>query len=230
LNNDIQKNKLQILGNLFASLTHEIRNPLSVLKMNIDLIRDYQKDENEDIGDLLETSSEAILRIEKIIAHTLDFLRDNPDSYEYCSVNDIVSNSLDFIIPKAKKEGINIYTFLSSDIPKIKVVKNQIEQVLINLLTNSLEASEKGKIIQVRTNFDSENKKVNITITDDGIGIKNEHKDIVLNQFFTTKEGGNGLGLHVCKEIIDKHKGNLTFESEFEKGTTFCVSFSNYKV
>ncbi len=223
----VQNNKLTILGKLTAGLLHEIRNPLTVIKLNLDYMKMFEKDLSNEIRESITSSIEAFERINFIISDILDFTRKSGDTNKPVSINEITKRTIEIINITASKKGITIIEELDDSIPSIYANENKLLQVFINLINNAIEASyEKGKII-VRTLNLQNDKKAGIIweVWDFGCGIKPEDREKILLGFFTSKAKGTGIGLTVCKRLLEEINAELDFESEYGKGTKFYIKF-----
>lgn len=220
---EIINNKLQILGKLAASLAHEIRNPLSIIRLNLQYI-EISKDYAE-ILESVNNCKEAIDRIQKLVDNTLDFSRANATEKKESNLNDIANKACDIMIFKAKMNDIALIKLFQKNLPLIKLDANKILQVYLNLLSNSIEAiNKKGKIILTTKYLDKENVLLSEVI-DNGRGILEENKERIFTDFYTSKSNGTGLGLGVCKRILEEHNAEIGFASTFGEGTKFYIKF-----
>ncbi len=224
---EIRNNKLQLLGKLFTDLMHEIRNPITVLKINMDLLEQESDKENEEIGEILSSGKEAISVMEKLIAQTMEFIRGNEGELERCSLNEIVETACNFTRQQANKNGIKINKNLTEENPQIIANKSQIVQVILNLLSNSFDAVEKNPLINLKTY--SRDGEIFLEVEDNGKGIGKDLQNKIFNKYFTTKTNGAGIGLAVSKEILERHNAEIYLESEPGKGTKFTIKFKNAK-
>jgi signal transduction histidine kinase len=223
----IQENKLQILGRLSAGLIHEIRNPLSVIKLNLDYIKINKDELNPEINECVNACLESSERINQLIENLLDFSKKNNSIEECVSVNQITEKAAGIMLANCRKLNIEIATNLQSNLPKVKFQKLKMLQVFLNLMTNAIEASNKdGKII-IRSYEEtvSDEKFVFWEIEDNGMGIEECNREKIFTDFYTNKETGMGLGLSVCKMLLDEYNSTLEFESEFGKGSRFIIKF-----
>ena len=222
MKDDIQNNKLLILGKLAASLAHEIRNPLSAIKLNLDYLQMSDVDHDESI-ECIESSMEAVNRIQQLIENTLDFSKTPNSDQEDCSLNEIVLQAIGILKSVTRKQNVQIATELDENISSLVLNKNKILQVFLNFLNNSMDALGTSGTIKVVT---AENKEhVYFYVEDNGIGISKEDQNRIFNDFFTKKEKGTGIGLSVCKQLLDEHGAEIKLESELGKGTRFTVLF-----
>lgn len=225
-----QKNKLEILGKLTASLSHELRNPLSAIKLNLDYMRMSSDDLPEDLVESLDGCLAGVQRIEYLIENILSFSRKNRDNEMLVSVNDISETAINLSSAKANREGVKILTDYASTLPKIEFSESNLLQVFLNLITNAIEACEEsgGKIeISSYTAIHLNQNKIVWEIKDNGGGISEENKEKIFGEFFTSKKSGTGIGLSVCRSLLDEKDAKLEFHSEFGVGTTFSILFNN---
>jgi len=216
------RNKLEIIGQLTASLVHEVRNSLSALKMNLDYLDMMSEELPSDANDSVKLSKEAAERINELVTNLLRFSKKG-DYVESISLNDLVFETIKMIKFKAKNKGIEIYSRIEADIPNINITKNKLLQVLVNLITNAIEACNRGQEIEVSTY--NLNEKVVCEISDNGIGIKEDNLVKIFDEFYTNKAEGTGLGLHVCKEIIEEFEAEIKCESTYGNGAIFFLIF-----
>jgi signal transduction histidine kinase len=223
----IQENKLHILGRLSAGLIHEIRNPLSVINLNLDYIKINKDELNPEIIECVNACLESSERINQLIENLLDFSKKNNSIEEYVSVNQITEKATGIMLANCRKLNIEIVTNLQSNLPKVKFQKLKMLQVFLNLITNAIEASNKDGKISIRSYEEtvSDEKFVFWEIEDNGMGIEDCNREKIFNDFYTNKETGIGLGLSVCKMLLDEYNSKLEFESEFGKGSRFIIKF-----
>lgn len=228
LSGDIQNNKLHLIGKLTASLIHEIRNPLSAIKLNLDLIK-MEKNLSTDVLESINDSISATNRIEYMVDNLLSFSRVVAHGREHLSLNKLTSNSLDLLAVKATKYGVKIQTDFDDNLTPIYADKNKLLQILLNLVTNAIESckeNHEGKIvIKTRSKEEKDNKKIIWIVEDNGTGIAEKDQLKIFEDFYTSKENGTGLGLSVCKMLVDEQEAQIGFESEVGVGTIFKITF-----
>lgn len=223
----IQTNKLILLGKLTASLVHEIRNPLSAIKLNLDYMKMAQDDLPPDIKDVVGESLTAFEQVNFLIEDVLDFTRKPVSKSHSISIESLTDRCLKIISVSAKNKDIAIVKEFENNLPNIALNKNKAMQIFMNLINNAIEASpEKSRII-IRCGqiMDGEKRVTSWQVQDFGVGIKPEDKEKILLGFYSTKSNGHGIGLGVCKSLVDELNAKLTFVSEVNKGTTFTVNF-----
>ena len=223
----IQNNKLELLGKLAATLSHEIRNPLSVLQLNLHYLKTYNENLNQENIELINTCEVALERITNLVENILEFSRRPIDDLEVISLNEIIEQSLIILNPITSRQSVNFIKVYEEEMTPLHLNRNKILQVILNLLTNAVEASTRGSKIVVKTKRIEQNGDccVMCEIQDFGIGISEPDKDKVFQEFFTKKKQGTGLGLSVCKKILEEFKAEIFFESKLGSGTTFFLKF-----
>jgi signal transduction histidine kinase len=225
VNDNVHDNKLQILGKLAASLTHEIKNPLSVLKLNLDYLKMSKEKYDDETIECIDASLEAADLINQLIHNTLEFSRKDKDEYEFADINNIIRKAVNIIQGNANKKNISIDLNLGDTIDLINVNETNILQVFVNIISNGIEASPQNSHIVV--NSSQMNGKIYTEVIDEGIGIKVEDKGKLFEDFFTNKEDGTGLGLGVCKTILNQHNAEFSFGNNEGKGTSFKIEFKS---
>lgn len=219
----VHDNKLQILGKLAAGLSHEIKNPLSVLKLNLDYLKMSKDKFDEETNECIDASLEAAEIINKLINNTLEFSRKNKSDYDNYQINDIIEKSVQITQSSANKKNIKLKLKLSQELPELYINETKILQVFVNIISNSIEASNNNSTILVNSNL-SDNF-VNVEIIDEGYGIDETVKEKIFDEFYTSKESGTGLGLSVCKTLLDEHNAEYRLINNMSKGTTFSIQF-----
>jgi len=219
----IHDNKLQLLGKLTASLSHEIKNPLSVLKLNLDFLKMSKEQYDDETNECINASLESVNMINELIRNTLEFSRKNRDDFNFHQVNKIIYKAISITKGSAARRNINFILDLDPKLPELEINETKILQVFVNLITNAIEASEKDTQIVITSKLFSNNIK--IEVVDEGCGITNEAKQKIFSEFYTTKEEGTGLGLNVCKNLLEEHEAKIIVEDNKIKGANFIVEF-----
>lgn len=226
----IQSERLLLLGELFPFVAHEIRNPLHAIGGALTIIQKRTKADAL-VEQSINVIHDEIKRLNNFVKECLDFSNpSDPAKYDTTDINDIITSSLDLIIPafQDSSKTIDFALSLQEDLPKPTTNFNEIKQVVLNILKNSVEAIEGNGTLEVKTSFDAEYspKFITMEFCDNGIGIKKEILKKIFDPFFTTKTatGGTGLGLAVCKKIIcENHQGTFTLKSTEHMGTTVTI-------
>ena len=147
---------------------------------------------------------------------------------ELCSVNDVTQIAVNIMQSNACRINMYIETELEPNLPSIYFQKDKLLQVFLNLITNAIEAENTRNNIFVRTYMEEteEEKFIFWEVEDNGIGIKDEHKEKIFEDFYTSKKQGTGLGLSVCKKLLNEYNANLDFKSTYGQGTKFFIKFN----
>ena len=220
---------LEIIAGGFA---HEIRNPLTSIKTFIQLAPE-RKDDAEFIHDFSRIVLDDVRRIERLIQEILDYARYMEPTLTEEDLNDIVISCLYFIEVKADSKRIKIEKQLAPELPRVMLDRQQIKQVVLNLLLNAIDAmGDEGGHLKVRTHRlmkPGANAWTQIEIEDSGHGISKANLEHIFDPFFTTKHtsgehAGTGLGLTIVHQIIREHDGEIQVESTEGMGTTFSVN------
>ena len=218
-----RKEKLTAMGQLASGVAHEIRNPLNAIGMisqRLDKEFEPKTDERE-YHDLTRTVVTEVRRINEIIQQFLKFARPPELDLKKTGLNAMINSTVKLVQAQAREKGIEIVQNLIP-VPKIMLDKNQMKQVLLNLIQNSIEAIEGKGAIKIQSKMADE-REVLIEISDNGIGMNQETISKIFNLYFTTKPTGTGLGLSLVHQIISQHDGRIEVESETGKGTRFLI-------
>jgi signal transduction histidine kinase/putative methionine-R-sulfoxide reductase with GAF domain len=218
----IRSEKLAALGQLAAGIAHEIRNPLTSINILIHSLTENLPSGNSDREDL-KVIEEEINRINEIVDQFLRFARPAPPLLEKAEMVTIFEETLQLLRPQIEKAKILVKKEFES-LPLITVDKEQIKQVILNLLMNAIQAMPRGGELSMGGRFSKDGYWIELTIQDSGIGIHLEDLEKLFDPFFSTKEGGIGLGLSIAHRIIDQHHGKIEVESTPGKGTLFTIS------
>jgi PAS domain S-box-containing protein len=216
----LQSDKLATIGQLAAGVAHEINNPLANISLYAQMLSEEIKAGKPDIKKL-EIIEEQVDVAAKIVNSLLEFSRQREPEISHINVNREITKVLDII--GHQFAGIEVIRDFDPDLPEISADPTQIQQVFINIITNAIQAMPNGGRIVISTK--KKEDKVEIKISDTGVGIPKEHLSKIFDPFFTTKEigRGTGLGLSICYGIIERHNGTISVESEVGKGTTVTV-------
>jgi signal transduction histidine kinase len=220
----IQAEKLASIGRISASIAHEIRNPLTSVKLNIQKLMQNEH-LNEEEKEHLSISQEGIGQIEKFIKELLNFTRVSDLNPERFSVVQIVEESLKMMRNSFQEKKIVLEKNFAADLPSVVVDGDKIRQVFLNILRNAVEAVEEGGKIGLALSRVKENgvARIKVRISDDGCGIPEKDWENIFEPFYTTKPSGFGLGLSNARKIVEQHRGSLRVTKTKGKGTTFEV-------
>jgi PAS domain S-box-containing protein len=228
--------RLAVLGEVAAGIAHEIRNPMAGVKLNAQLLQEEFGD-NERIAPYTDRILREINRANKLLLEFFDFAKPSKPTKSLIDVEMIIDSVYLLLTPVFRKNGVKLLTDFSTLLPQVYVDPSQIEQVMINLFINAidaLKANEDEKSIRVltrivkRKEFDQRNygkivEMVEIQIIDNGVGIHEDLQEKIFNPFFTTKQDGVGLGLSISSRLIEENNGRLDVESELGKETRFIM-------
>ena len=221
-----QADRLASIGTLASGMAHEIKNPLTALKTFTQLLPKRYNDA-EFRHDFSGLAGSEIARIERIVNQLLAFARPAPLMIEQVALHDIIDGAMRLVGPQASRQQVSVRKSLRADHDFIAADKDRLQQVLLNLLLNALQASESGGYIELATEMElgpvDHEPLVRLDVRDNGSGISQELLPHIFDPFFTTKSEGTGLGLSVSYNIVAEHKGRLEVRSEPGKGTCFSM-------
>lgn len=229
----VHEDKMIALGKLVASSVHEINNPIAGIHTLAKLML-RTLDENEvgavqfeEFRRYLELIAHESSRCGQIISNLLSFSRQKELDRRRVDINNIIRSVILLCQHRMQLQNIAIHEELDPDLPEITGDYNQIQQCIMNLIFNAMEAMPDGGKLALSTSFKRKNRMVHIKISDTGCGIPEENLSIIFEPFFSTKEvsQGVGLGLSVVYGIIREHQGTIYVESEADKGSTFTIRF-----
>ena len=222
------QDKMSSLGRVAAGIAHEIRNPLSGINIYLDtLAKIYERGENmEMVGEIISQAQAASGKIESVIRRVMDFAKPGQPQLQRVDVNQPVENALSLCAATLRRDGIGLEKDLAFDLPRCHINASLIEQVMLNLLTNAVEAlrQAEAKRISVRTAL--EKNAVVIRVGDSGPGVPEWLRDKVFDPFYTTKSEGTGIGLSLCQRIISDHSGTLIVEESALGGAEFVIALA----
>jgi signal transduction histidine kinase len=220
-----EQEQAALVGTIASGIAHEIRNPLSTLRMNLQLLREDWADpvsEREQKGrrriDVLLRETE---RLETVVSDFVRFASGHALRLEPTDLNVLAGELLDFLAPQAERAKIRLHREFARDLPRVEADPNLIRQALLNLLVNAQQVMPSGGDLTVRTS--APGPLVRLSVTDTGPGIPPEHRDKIFNLYFSTKPGGTGLGLPMVRKILEEHQGSVEVESSPSQGATFTL-------
>lgn len=227
-----QAQRLESIGTLAGGVAHEINNPISGIMNYAQLIKDRIEGIDDTACEFAESIIEESRRVGKLTRGLLNFAHATPARYGANSLADIIENTLALVRTVMRHDGIDLDVYVPEDLPQVLCRTQQIQQVLMNLLTNARDAlnakfqrGDAGKVVRLtaRELSDESGYFVRLTVEDRGVGIAETELDIVFDPFYTTKRPGNGvgLGLSISHSIVKDYGGRLTVESEPGQWTRF---------
>ena len=223
----IQAEKLNAIGQLAASVAHEINNPLAGVlvysKLLAKKISSDSSDKEETLANLAKIES-AVSHCSQIIRGLLDFSRQTEPTLRPVSVSGVIDRVMSLVGHQAEMHKVEVTREEASSLPPVMADFGQLQQVFINLVMNAIQAMPSGGKLAIRSSA-SEDGWVKVSVQDNGSGIAPENMEKLFTPFFTTKEEGKGLGLGLAVSygIIERHGGKVEVQSELGRGTTFTV-------
>jgi len=228
----LQTEKMVSIGKMAAVLAHEINNPLSGILTYAKLLRKWVdqeeagKDRRGDIREALDLIASESRRCGDLVKNLLTFSRTTPMNLHATNLNQVVERSLRLVQHQFDLAAIQVETEFDPELPPVQCDDTHIEQVLLALMMNALDAMPQGGNLWLTTKLDREKNCVEMKVRDDGAGISPEILPRIFEPFLTTKEKGRGvgLGLAISRSILERHHGSIELQSEVGRGTTFTVT------
>lgn len=220
----VQAEKLASIGRLAATIAHEIRNPLTSVKLNIQKIAEDEKLEDSD-REHLGLSMEGIGQIEKFIKELLYFTRVADLTLDRFPLEQVLEESFKMLEDTLAQKGISVERDYAAGLPPVLVDGDKMRQVFLNVLRNAEEALETGGRISVSMDLvaGGGQRRIRVRISDDGPGIPEKDRDNIFEPFFTTKPSGFGLGLANARKIVEQHNGSIKLVRRRGRGTSFVI-------
>ena len=222
------RDRLAALGEMAATIAHEVKNPLASIEVMAGLLRRQMSDRHDAQAMLGEIINEAKMA-NAIVLEVLDFVRPIRLQVDPTSLAHVVQDAIVVADRKLTNRATALTLDLPADLPRIQGDHQQLCQVVTNLIINACEAQACGGSVHIRAVAEpaagaDQPATVTLCVSDDGPGIAAEIRDRIFNPFFTTKPQGSGLGLAIVRKIVDAHEGRIDVASEPGQGTTFTVS------
>ena len=219
-----QSQRLATLGKMVASVSHEIKNPLGIVRSTADILGKRLKSVAPGNEHLAEIIVEETGRLDGIVREFLDFARPQEPNMALTSVNDIFSKILAFMEPELERKKIILKTFLYQDMPQIPLDQGLMHRACLNILVNSAQAMPEGGTLSVETRYEKAAGVAMLIVSDTGVGMSPEKQGHIFTPFYTDKNRGTGLGLAIVKNIVDSHHGTISVDSKEGEGTTFTIA------
>jgi hypothetical protein len=218
--------QLAALGQLAAGLTHEIKNPLAGISAALELLRDESDTADEtSLGNrsIYDQMLAELRRVSGTVDSLLRLAKPQPPQRSDVDLARLAREVTSLFSARVRKQGVTLEVEISDDLPSLRLDSSLIVQLLMNLLTNAMQATDRGGVVKVLVAAFPRRDGVVLAVADSGRGIAPEHLERIFDPFFTTKEEGTGLGLPICKQIVEQHGGTMQIESEIGKGTRVMV-------
>jgi two-component system NtrC family sensor kinase len=215
----IQQEKMAAFGLLAAGIAHEVGNPLAAVSSLIQMIQRHDPDNYT--AEKLELAARQLGRIERTIRELVDFSRPSSTAVVRVRPGEVIEEALGIAKYYQRTKQRAISTDLASELPFVRAGRDHLTQVILNLVLNAIDATDKGGRIRIEARADA--GFLRLSIEDDGRGIGLADRCRLFQPFFTTKSHGTGLGLFVSRQIVEELGGTLTYESALGQGSTFTV-------
>ena len=212
--------RLAALGEMVAGISHEIKNPLGIIRSTAELLGEMP-DASDTQKRLSGVITEESTRLNQIVTEFLDFARPQVPNLQECQLEEIIQKNLSFIGPELEKKGIQVQDNLNGRSFRLKADHDLLYRAFLNILINAIQSMEDGGTIDIKV--EEARDTYQIEIEDTGCGINEENADKIFNPFFTTKEKGSGLGLSIVRKIIEGHRGTIDIQSREGEGTKVGV-------
>lgn len=222
--------RLALVGEITASIAHEVTQPLSAILSNVETAELLLRRSEPSVAPVLQILADVRhddLRACDIVRRLRTLLRKRELQFERVDINALVSNVLALVLPDAVRRQIVIRTTLDQSLPRIAADPVHLQQVLLNLIINAMDALREmhgtERWLEIRTAMRTD-RNVQVTVLDNGPGISTAHRDKLFDSFFTTKEDGMGLGLAIARSIVSMHGGAIWAENREPAGTAFIFT------
>ncbi|MEW5924459.1 MAG: ATP-binding protein [Candidatus Zixiibacteriota bacterium] len=218
--------KLSMVGQLAAGVAHEIKNPLASIKGAVEILVD-ESTPSANRTEFKDIAVKEIKRVDRTIGEFLDFARPKEIKFEKIDVSTLLNTAARQLETQFGEKGIRL-NVLSDDGLYINGDYEKMHQILLNLLLNAADASDRASAIELIAK-DNSDGNITLSVRDNGCGIRPEQLDRIFEPFYTTKAAGTGLGLAIVKSIVERHGGTINIESLPGKGTTVNILLHKYK-
>lgn len=215
-----QSDRLALLGQLAAGLSHEIRNPLGSIKGAVDILEDEVSKENKKYEFVLIIKDE-IKRLNQLLTQFTRYAKPPELELRKVEINEMINPVISLISATAKQDNVKILTEMDNNLPPLLADSEQLKQVFFNIILNGVQSMPSGGNLIIKTARN--NNHIEVSIEDEGIGIETEKLPKIFDPFFTTKENGTGLGLAISYQLVKKHGGDISINPNTKQGLTFCV-------
>ncbi len=221
----IRNRQLARLGALFAGFAHEIRNPLSTVSLNLQLVKeDLSQAENprdKRVNRRLSVIEAEVKRLQAILEEFLGYVRVPRLDLKPVKLNQLLTEMMEFVMPEMEEKGVSMRLFADPKLAAVPLDREKFWAVMVNLFRNALDASEAGDEVMVASKL--EGSMVVVQVTDTGKGMSREVQEKAFTPYFSTKKAGTGLGLPTARRLIELHDGELLLNSETDRGSQFVI-------
>jgi two-component system NtrC family sensor kinase len=239
----IRAARLESIGQLAAGVAHEVKNPLAIMQMGVDFLTAEHGGTDQVLNEVLADMGDAVKRADTVIRGLLDYSRDSELDESACSINYVIDRSLHLVNHELSKRKIDVISFLSNEIPDFLMDFNRLQQVFVNVFVNAAHAIGKDGTLELNSGVQllskdvihdgssntlkAGDKAIVVEVADSGPGILEEDLERIMDPFFTTKPvgQGTGLGLSVCRNIVELHHGIFTICNRKAGGAAVLMYF-----
>ena len=211
--------RLKTLGEVAAGLAHEIRHPLASIRGALEIIGARSTADTPE-AEFSRLALAEVQRLDNLVWEFLRYARPHKPDLRPTSLSDVVERAVALLSVQAERVGVTLRVEDDGPLPAVALDAQQIEQVLLNVILNAIQASPSGAEVRIRDRLERDD--VIVDVVDEGTGVPAEHRTQIFSPFFTTKDTGTGLGLPVAQRIVQSHNGHIEVSSTVGRGT--CVS------
>jgi PAS domain S-box-containing protein len=214
--------RLAALGRITSGVAHEVKNPLNAMVLQLEILKAKLAEHSTTVKPQLDTLSSEIRRLDRVVKTFLDFTRPVELRLSETDLEQVVQEVFTLAEPQAQQNNVKLMMEKDGSVPKLKVDRDLFKQALLNLVLNGCQAMPSGGELRIRQKRSE--RRVELEISDQGVGIPPDVQPRIFSLFFTTKPGGSGVGLAMAYRIIQLHNGSIEFSSEPSHGTTFRIA------
>jgi signal transduction histidine kinase len=217
--------RMATVGRLSLRIAHEVRNPISAIELNAEMLEDIVRERNDvemkEAAGLVGAIREQVTALDALTEEYLAFARFPKPHFEEESINHLVQELADFVRPVASRQGLTLRVDVDPNVPMMEIDRGLLRQAVLNLVKNGLETLSSGGELTIESRFDGD--AVEISVSDTGEGIPEDVGPRLFEQFFTTKPQGTGLGLSITRQIAEEHGGEIRWKNRVPLGATFTI-------
>lgn len=213
--------RLAALGRITSGVAHEVKNPLNAMVLQLEILKAKLAENSTAVKPQLDTLSSEIRRLDRVVKTFLDFTRPVELRLTETDLEQMLQEVFTLAEPQARQNHVRLTIEKDGPVPRLKVDRDLFKQALLNLVLNGCQAMPSGGLLKIRPR--KVERRVELEIEDQGVGIAPDVQPRIFSLFFTTKPGGSGVGLAMAYRIIQLHNGSIDFSSEPERGTTFRI-------
>jgi len=221
------QDKMSSLGRVAAGVAHEIRNPLSGINIYLETLeRIHNRDDSfEKMSQIITQLKSASRKIETVVRRVLDFANPGEPKFELIEINHPVGEAAELTSVTLRKSGIKLEIVLGDSLSLCRADSNQLEEVVVNLINNAAEAMRNmSGERRIKITTAAEGRNIVITVSDSGPGIPEDIRDKIFDPFYSSKDGNSGIGLSICRRIVNDHRGSIEIETSEWNGARFKIA------